>query len=79
MEDNKLAPYQRLKAIVSGNDVIMTDRSLKNLDSLLGENKDKKINIWSRIIKTLKYIDSKIFSNSTNIYSNKYIKRRNRK
>lgn len=74
MQENKLAPYQRLKAIIKGEDVIMTEKSLKNLDELLGES--KKESMFSKFINYLKDLDRKIFTNQSKMYINKYRSRK---
>ena len=74
MQENKLAPYQRLKTIIKGKDVIMTEKSLKNLDDLLRESKNESI--FSKFINYLKDLDKKIFTKQPNIYSNKYRSRK---
>jgi hypothetical protein len=74
MQENKLAPYQRLKSIIKGEDVIMTQKSLKNLDELLGE--PKKESMLSKFINYLKKLDRKIFTNQSKMYSNKYRSRK---
>jgi hypothetical protein len=74
MQENKLGPYQRLKTIIKGNDVIMTEKSLKNLEDLLGESKNDSI--FSKFINYLKDLDRKIFTNQSKMYSNKYRSRK---
>jgi hypothetical protein len=74
MQENKLAPYQRLKTIIKGEDVIMTEKSLKNLDDLLGESKNESM--FSKFINYLKELDRKIFTNQSKMYSNKYRSRK---
>lgn len=74
MQENKLGPYQRLKTIIKGDDVIMTEKSSKNLEDLLGESKNDSI--FSKFINFLKDLDRKIFTNQSKMYSNKYRSRK---
>lgn len=76
MYDNeqKLAPYQRLKAVLNDGHEILTDKAQNNLDQLLDIK--KKEHWYDPIINFFKKVDSKIFNSKRNIYSNKYQRRK---
>ena len=73
MEDLKLPPYQRLKNILKEDDLILSDKGSKNLNSFLGI-KPKSPTILNKFVDFLKKIDSKIFAKKSKM-TNMYIKR----
>lgn len=69
MNDQKLPPYQRLKAIIN-DEPHLTDKASKNIDSLLGI--ESSPTLYDKIKDFFLKIDSKIFSKRskiTNVYS----------
>lgn len=70
-EDQKLAPYQRLKSILNDGHESLTTQANKNLDQLLG-TVDKKQTLADKISDFIRKIDGLIFSRSKNIYNTKY-------
>lgn len=71
MTDQKLPPYQRLKAIANDN-TELTENGSKNLDSILGI--DTKPSTMERIRSFFNKIDSLIFAKSK--ITNRYHRRK---
>ena len=70
IDDQKLPPYQRLKMLVN-DEPTLTDKASKNLDEILGVEKNKPT-VWDKIKELFIKIDSLIFakrSKITNIYT----------
>jgi hypothetical protein len=79
-DDQKLAPYQRLKSILNDGNDTLTDKASNNLDKLLGIEEVKKENFLTKITDFLKKIDSKIFNKPSRSFNTRYqgrSKRRN--
>lgn len=78
-EDQKLAPYQRLKTILNEGNDTLTDKASDNLDKILGIEKVKNENFFSKISDFFKKIDAKIFSRPSRTYSTTYQSRSKRR
>ena len=76
-EVKKVAPYQRLQAILSegksAKDLKLTDKANDILNELLGEEKEKET-FWTKVKDFFRKIDSKIFSKNQKV-TNRYQKR----
>ena len=73
MTDQKLAPYQRLKTILNEGSETLTTKAEKNLDELLGIEKQETF--WTKIHNFIIKIDQKIFKQKSKI-STQYHRRK---
>ena len=74
--DQKLAPYQRLKSILTDGNPL-SEKGSNNLDEILGiEKKQSRENFIDNIIRIFKKIDSFIFKKPDKIANNPYRRKR---
>ena len=76
MEDLKLRPYNRLKAVIKDDDISLSDKAQDNLDAILGIEKKVENSFLTKIKNLFKMIDSKIFTKPDRMWNTTYHKRK---